>query len=155
MHVFAQLLEFENVDKLFPSDVIKRAKEYLNAIPGGTGAYSDSQGAAIIREQIAEVKPWIKYNQKRSSGLHMGHAASAQLTHNYYPYSSCNFDCLTYLFAPTTLHLAFVGKDFCSIQSRAGHHEEGWWSKGQSCRFVSDQWRQPGRALPHKAVDQR
>lgn len=51
----AQLLEFENVEKLFPSDVIKRAKEYLDAIPGGTGAYSDSQGAAIIREQIAEV----------------------------------------------------------------------------------------------------
>lgn len=50
-----QLLDFDNVDKLFPADVIKRAKEYLDAIPGGTGAYSDSQGAQIIREQIAKV----------------------------------------------------------------------------------------------------
>ena len=52
------MLEFDNIDKLFPSDVIKRAKEYLDAIPGGTGAYSDSQGASIIREQIAKVLPF-------------------------------------------------------------------------------------------------
>ena len=50
------MLEFDNIEKLFPNDVIKRAKEYLDAIPGGTGAYSDSQGAAIIREQIAQVR---------------------------------------------------------------------------------------------------
>ena len=50
-----QILDFENVDKLFPADVISRAKEYLAAIPGGTGAYSDSQGAPILREQIAKV----------------------------------------------------------------------------------------------------
>ena len=51
-----QILDFENVDKLFPADVISRAKEYLAAIPGGTGAYSDSQGAPILREQIAKVR---------------------------------------------------------------------------------------------------
>ena len=50
-----QLLELEGVEKMFPADVIKRAKEYLDSIPGGTGAYSDSQGALIIREQIAKV----------------------------------------------------------------------------------------------------
>ena len=65
MRMLVQLLEFENVDKLFPSDVIKRAKEYLDAIPGGTGAYSDSQGAAIIREQIAKVKPCLIFKHKR------------------------------------------------------------------------------------------
>ena len=50
-----QILKMEGVDKLFPPDVIKRAKEYLSSIPGGTGAYSDSQGAEILREQIAKV----------------------------------------------------------------------------------------------------
>lgn len=56
-----QLLDFDNADKLFPPDVIKRAKEYLDAIPGGTGAYSDSQGAPIIREQIAQVNYHTDY----------------------------------------------------------------------------------------------
>lgn len=49
------MLEFDNIEKIFPPDVIKRAKEYLDSIPGGTGAYSDSQGAPILREQIAKV----------------------------------------------------------------------------------------------------
>lgn len=49
------MLEVDGIDKIFPADVIKRAKEYLDAIPGGTGAYSDSQGAPILREQIAKV----------------------------------------------------------------------------------------------------
>ena len=50
-----QLLEMDGIDKFFPPDVIERAKKYLGAIPGGTGAYSDSQGAAVLREEIAKV----------------------------------------------------------------------------------------------------
>lgn len=46
----------DGIDKMFPPDVIERAKKYLGAIPGGTGAYSDSQGAPILREEIAKVK---------------------------------------------------------------------------------------------------
>eukprot|EP01025_Chloroclados_australasicus_P023559 TRINITY_DN2384_c0_g1_i1.p1 TRINITY_DN2384_c0_g1~~TRINITY_DN2384_c0_g1_i1.p1 ORF type:complete len:488 (-),score=54.42 TRINITY_DN2384_c0_g1_i1:263-1726(-) len=40
--------------KLYPADVISRAREYLAAIPGGTGAYSKSQGADILRKHVAE-----------------------------------------------------------------------------------------------------
>lgn len=49
------MLDWPDVSKLFPADVISRAKEYMASIPGGTGAYSDSQGALILREQIAKV----------------------------------------------------------------------------------------------------
>ena len=48
-------MEHDGIDKLFPADAIKRAKEYLEALaPGGTGAYTDSQGLQLCREQIAE-----------------------------------------------------------------------------------------------------
>jgi alanine transaminase len=50
-----QLLESDKVGELFPSDVIARAKRYLAAIPGGTGAYSDSRGAMVLRQDIAKV----------------------------------------------------------------------------------------------------
>ena len=50
-----QLLENEDAKKIFPSDVLERAKLYLDNI-GSTGAYSESRGAAICREQIAEVR---------------------------------------------------------------------------------------------------
>ena len=48
------MLENEAAKQIFPSDVLERAKLYLDNI-GSTGAYSESRGAAICREQIAEV----------------------------------------------------------------------------------------------------
>ncbi len=39
---------------LFAPDAIARAKEYLAAIPNGLGAYSESQGFAIVRQQVAD-----------------------------------------------------------------------------------------------------
>jgi alanine transaminase len=36
-----------------PEDVIARAKHYLEGIPGGSGAYSHSQGVAVVREEVA------------------------------------------------------------------------------------------------------
>lgn len=47
------LLEQPGVEKLFAHDAIARAKEYLAAIPNGLGAYSESQGFAIVRDQVA------------------------------------------------------------------------------------------------------
>jgi hypothetical protein len=49
-----QLLDHPEVSKMFPSDVIDRAKVFLSDIPGGIGAYSDSAGALVLRQQIAE-----------------------------------------------------------------------------------------------------
>ncbi|EKX38132.1 hypothetical protein GUITHDRAFT_77426 [Guillardia theta CCMP2712] len=48
------LLEREGVEKLFKPDVIKRAKELIGLIKGGTGAYSHSQGIEGIRKHVAE-----------------------------------------------------------------------------------------------------
>lgn len=48
-----QLLDHPEVTKLFPSDVIERARVFLAEIPGGLGAYSDSAGALVLRKQIA------------------------------------------------------------------------------------------------------
>ncbi len=49
------MMEVEAVKELFPADTVRRAKEYLDAI-GSTGAYTESQGAAIFRQQIALVR---------------------------------------------------------------------------------------------------
>lgn len=49
-----QLLEDEAALKLFPSDAVERAKAYLKAIPGGTGAYSASAGVSIVRKEVAD-----------------------------------------------------------------------------------------------------
>ena len=50
-----QLIESGKAEGVFPSDVIERAKRYLAAMPGGTGAYSDSRGAMVLRKDIAKV----------------------------------------------------------------------------------------------------
>ena len=52
MHLPPQLLELPNVEDIFPSDAVARAKKYLDAI-GTTGAYSESNGATVFREEIA------------------------------------------------------------------------------------------------------
>lgn len=51
---YPELLEQEAVSTLFPADVISRAKELLSEIPGGTGAYSESQGLLAVRKRIAD-----------------------------------------------------------------------------------------------------
>ena len=47
------LLELPGTEQLFAPDAIARAKEYLAAIPTGIGAYSESQGFRIVRDQVA------------------------------------------------------------------------------------------------------
>ena len=52
-----QLLDTPESQKLFPPDVLKRAKEYLDATgTGGTGAYTHSQGVELCREHVAKVR---------------------------------------------------------------------------------------------------
>lgn len=51
---FVQLLDSPLVGQLFPADVISRATEYLSRIRGGTGAYTESAGADICRQHVAE-----------------------------------------------------------------------------------------------------
>ena len=44
---------------MFPSDAVARAKKYLDAI-GTTGAYSESNGATVFREEIAaSLQVWV------------------------------------------------------------------------------------------------
>lgn len=50
---YPQLLSHPEVSRLFPPDVIERARVFLAEIPGGLGAYSDSAGALVLRKQIA------------------------------------------------------------------------------------------------------
>jgi len=47
-------VDHPHADKLFPKDVIAKAKEYKEAIgAGGTGSYSHSQGIMKFREHVA------------------------------------------------------------------------------------------------------
>jgi alanine transaminase len=47
------LLQHEHVSKMFAADAIARAKKYMKEISGGTGAYSNSQGVQVVREEVA------------------------------------------------------------------------------------------------------
>ena len=38
---------------VFPADAVARARTYLDAVPAGTGAYTESQGIAIVRDEVA------------------------------------------------------------------------------------------------------
>ncbi|GAB4822530.1 hypothetical protein N2152v2_009576 [Parachlorella kessleri] len=50
---YPELMDSEHAARLFPADVIARAKDYLAHLPGGIGAYSDSKGAPYLRQQVA------------------------------------------------------------------------------------------------------
>eukprot|EP00823_Brevimastigomonas_motovehiculus_P003227 TRINITY_DN194_c1_g2_i1.p1 TRINITY_DN194_c1_g2~~TRINITY_DN194_c1_g2_i1.p1 ORF type:complete len:503 (-),score=123.07 TRINITY_DN194_c1_g2_i1:410-1888(-) len=39
---------------LFPKDIIARAQKYLKVMKGGLGAYSNSQGTKIVRDEVAD-----------------------------------------------------------------------------------------------------
>uniref|UniRef100_A0A7S2XZX4 Aminotransferase class I/classII large domain-containing protein n=1 Tax=Fibrocapsa japonica TaxID=94617 RepID=A0A7S2XZX4_9STRA len=47
-------IENPAISQFFPPDAIARAKEYIAAVPGGVGAYSDSKGLDIVRNEIAD-----------------------------------------------------------------------------------------------------
>lgn len=57
------LLDNPNATKIFPSDAIARARNYLTHIKGGLGAYSDSKGNPYIRREVAN------FIEKMSGGI--------------------------------------------------------------------------------------
>lgn len=50
----AGLLDHPDVNKLFSAEAVTRARRLKDAMPGGTGAYSHSQGVALLRKDVAE-----------------------------------------------------------------------------------------------------
>jgi len=48
------LLDKPDVVKHFPADAVARAKSLLTAFKGGIGAYSDSRGNPVVREEVAK-----------------------------------------------------------------------------------------------------
>ncbi len=48
------MMDLPETAKIFPADVIKRAKMILEKNPSGTGAYTQSAGIAFIRKAIAD-----------------------------------------------------------------------------------------------------
>lgn len=50
---YPELLDHPAAATIFPKDVILRARRYLEAI-GSTGAYQDSRGNAVVRQEIAD-----------------------------------------------------------------------------------------------------
>ncbi|KAL6765842.1 alanine aminotransferase [Haematococcus lacustris] len=47
------LMDRPDVDQIFPSDAIARAKKLLSSFKGGVGAYTDSRGNQLVREEVA------------------------------------------------------------------------------------------------------
>jgi len=50
---YPPLVDHPDARALFPEDVRQRARELLAGIPGGVGAYSESQGALYVRQACA------------------------------------------------------------------------------------------------------
>jgi aspartate/methionine/tyrosine aminotransferase len=48
------LLDRPDVEQIFPKDAIARARKLLAAFKGGVGAYTDSRGNPLVREEIAQ-----------------------------------------------------------------------------------------------------
>lgn len=46
-------MDHPNVTEMFASDAVSRAKEILEKIKGGVGAYTDSRGSLGLREEVA------------------------------------------------------------------------------------------------------
>jgi alanine transaminase len=51
---YPNLLQMKGVEALFPEDARERATFNLKNMPGGTGAYTDSQGLAFVRQNVAD-----------------------------------------------------------------------------------------------------
>jgi len=51
---YPDLFDSKEVEKIFPPDVIKRAKFIMDKNPTGTGAYTQSTGVPFIREAVAD-----------------------------------------------------------------------------------------------------
>lgn len=60
---YPDLLNAPEAEKLFPPDVIERARKTLEAV-GSVGAYSHSKGVPLFRQHIAE------FLESPSSSLH-------------------------------------------------------------------------------------
>ncbi|KAL4426056.1 hypothetical protein ABPG77_007852 [Micractinium sp. CCAP 211/92] len=51
---YPELINHPAAADIYPPDAIARAREYLDKIPGGVGAYSESKGATILRQHVAK-----------------------------------------------------------------------------------------------------
>jgi len=51
---YPDMIEMKDAEKIFPADVIKRAKHIMEKNPTGTGAYTQSTGVPFIREAVVE-----------------------------------------------------------------------------------------------------
>jgi hypothetical protein len=48
------LLDRPDVESIFAKDAIARAKKFLANFKGGVGAYTDSRGNPLVREEVAK-----------------------------------------------------------------------------------------------------
>jgi len=58
----------DNPPSMFPPDVVARAKKIMARAPGGTGAYSESKGLKVLREDVAafiEARDGVKADPER------------------------------------------------------------------------------------------
>lgn len=50
---YPELLENPNIDKLYPTDIIERAKNFIKKSKNGTGAYTNGRGLDFVIEDVA------------------------------------------------------------------------------------------------------
>jgi len=51
---YPEMADHPAAKEIYPADAIKRAKSFIEKVPGGTGAYSESQGIELVRAHVAE-----------------------------------------------------------------------------------------------------
>ena len=70
------LLDHPEVERLFPSDAIARARAYHTAFKGGIGAYTDSKGDLSVRKEIARFIETRNHVTCDPENIFMGNGAS-------------------------------------------------------------------------------
>lgn len=51
---YKHLLDADGIDKIYPADIVERAKQLHHLVPHGTGAYTQSAGMPFIKQAVAE-----------------------------------------------------------------------------------------------------
>lgn len=80
------LLDHPQVETIFPSDAVARARRLLGSFKGGMGAYTDSRGNPMVREEVAkfiERRDNVPSNPDVSINVHSKHCVSctSRVTH--------------------------------------------------------------------------
>lgn len=88
-------VDHPSVSQMFPADVVLRARKYRSAIgPAGTGAYTNSQGVALFRENVVDYISKRDGHPAYPGDIFLTNGASAGIQNCLTALIACNKDAI-------------------------------------------------------------